>query len=456
MKTPVFLIAPLLAASLFSVNAAPEPAHQDLQKINNIVVIYLENHSFDNLYGQFPGAEGIANAHPDTLRQVDLEDEPYEELPRVMDTRSTPPVPDKRFPEELPNRPFKIDQYLAIGEKTGDLVHRFYQHKSQINGGKLNRFAAMSDAGALTMGYYDGSKLPLWEYAKRYTLMDHFFQAAFGGSFLNHMWLACACTPRFEHPPKENIIQLNSRGEIIRDGAITPDGFAVNTLYPTHSPHAPSGTDRSAILHSLHQPTLGDRLTEKGVSWAWYGGGWNDAIAGHPDPSFQFHHHPYAYFERYADHTSERKAHLKDGSEFIAAIDQGNLPAVSFFKPLGSLNEHPGYADVLSGDQQVADILARIEKSSQWPGTVVIVTYDEFGGFWDHVPPPKGDRWGPGSRVPAILISPFSRAGGVNHDVYDMLSILKFIETRFDIKPLAHRDGAAKNLAKALKLPLSP
>lgn len=452
MKASGLLIASLFAALPFSGLANPDPVEQDLGKITTIVVIYLENHSFDNLYGLFPSADGIANATPEATRQVDEEDEPYDTLPRVMDTRTSPAVVDERFPEDLPNRPFEIGKYISVGDKTGDLVHRFYQHKAQINGGKLNRFAAMSDAGGLTMGYYDGSKLPLWEYARRYTLMDHFFQAAFGGSFLNHMWLACACTPKFEHPPKENTIELNSRGELVRDGAITPDGFAVNTLYPAHSPHAPKGTDKSAILHSLHQPTLGDRLTEKNVSWAWYAGGWNDAIAGKPDPSFQHHHHPYAFFERYAERTQDRKDHLKDGSDFITAIDQGTLPSVSFYKPLGRFNEHPGYADVLSGDQQIADILARIEKSPQWPGTVVIVTYDEFGGFWDHVPPPKGDRWGPGSRVPALVVSPFSRAGGVNHDVYDMLSILKFIETRYGVKPLSQRDAMANNLARALKL----
>ena len=447
------LMASLIASTLpLTAYSAPSPAEKDLAKIKNIVVIYLENHSFDSLYGTFPGADGIANASPSASIQTDKEGNPYQTLPRVMDTRKKPAVPDERFPAILPNRPFEIGQYVPPSEKTGDLVHRFYQHQAQINGGKMDRFAAVSDAGGLTMGHYDGSKLPLWDYARRYTLLDHFFQAAFGGSFLNHMWLACACTPKHENPPKENTIVLNRNRELVKDGAITPDGYAVNTMFSIHSPQSPEEKDPNKNLQPLDKPTLGDRLTDKGISWAWYSGGWNNAIAGKPDPSFQYHHQPYTYFKRYADHTQDRKAHLKDGADFMTAIEQGKLPAVSFYKPLGVLNEHPGYADVLSGDQQIADILAKIEKSPQWPNTVVIVTYDEFGGFWDHVAPPKVDRWGPGNRIPAIIVSPFSINGGVNHVMYDTTSILKLIENRFDLKPLGSRDARANSLAEALKL----
>lgn len=80
------------------------------------------------------------------------------------------------------------------------------------------------------------------------------------------------------------------------------------------------------------------------------------------------------------------------------------LPALSFYKPIGALNEHPEYADVISGELHIADLLGRIEASPQWKNTLVIVTYDENGGFWDHVAPPKKDRWGPGTRVPALII----------------------------------------------------
>jgi phospholipase C len=122
---------------------------------------------------------------------------------------------------------------------------------------------------------------------------------------------------------------------------------------------------------------------------------------------------------------------------------------VSFYKPLGEFNEHPGYADVLSGDQHVAEIVNSIEHSELWKDSVIIVTYDENGGFWDHASPPVKDRWGPGTRVPTLIISPYAKRGFVDHTEYDTTSILKLIETRFAIKPLGSRDAEANDLSNA-------
>ena len=111
-----------------------------------------------------------------------------------------------------------------------------------------------------------------------------------------------------------------------------------------------------------------------------------------------------------------------DGSEFLKAIDRGTLPQVAFYKPQGSLNKHAGYADLLTGDRHIADVITHLEKSPQWPQMLVIVTYDENGGFGMMLPPPKGDRWGPGTRVPTLIVSPFAkkalrRSYAVRHDV---------------------------------------
>lgn len=444
-------VLPLAFALLLP--AAPDAATppKGLEKIRNIVVIYLENRSFDNLYGLFPGADGIPQAPAETRGQRDLEGKIYPTLPPVMDTRRKPPVRDERFPPDLPNQPFDIGRYVPVDQQTGDLVHRYYQHRMQVNGGRMDRFAAVSDAGGLAMGYYDGRQLPLWRYAERYTLADHFFQAAFGGSFLNHMWLACACTPRFDSAPKDMVAVLNDRDEPVRDGAVSPDGYAVNTVFSAQSPHPATG-DPAKRLPPLTAPTLGDRLSDKKISWAWYAGGWNDAVAGKPDPHFQFHHQPYIYFKRYAEGTKDRAEHLKDEADFLKAVQEGTLPAVSFYKPLGKFNEHPGYTDVLSGDRRTAEILGRIENGPQWPHTLVIVTYDEYGGYWDHVPPPQGDRWGPGSRIPALVISPYAKQGHVDHTSYDTTAILKLIENRFGLKALGERDARAGDLSKALDL----
>ena len=244
---------------------------------------------------------------------------------------------------------------------------------------------------------------------------------------------------------------LNERGELVRDGAVTPDGYVVNSIYPSQAPHPPV-TDPGKRLPPQTSSTLGDRLSERGISWAWYAGGWNDAVAGEPDPSFQFHHQPYVYFKAYAENTPARAEHLKDEADFLKAIDEGKLPSVSFYKPLGRFNEHPGYTDVLSGDRQAAEIVARIEKSPQWPHVLVIVTYDEFGGYWDHVPPPAGDRWGPGSRIPALIVSPYAKRGYVDHTPYDTTAIVGLIERRFGIKPLGDREAKAGDLSRALDL----
>jgi len=421
----------------------------DLKKIQHIVVIILENHSFDNLFGNFPGANGFSNID-DAYKQIDETGKEYEFLPPVINTRLNPPAIDERFPSSLENLPFSIDKYLIDKEVTGDLVHKFYQEQLQINDGKMNRFAQISDAGALVMGYYDISKTGLWQYAKQYSLADNFFHGAFGGSFLNHFWLICACSPKYENAPEELIIKLDDQGEIVKDGQVTEDGYAVNTLYSTYTPHPKNAGEKGLIIPPQNMVTIGDILSEKNISWAWYAGGWNDAISGKPHELFQFHHQPFAYFKNFADGTKARKEHLKDEIDFIKAIKKGKLPAVAFYKPLGEFNLHPNYANINSGDKHITKILNMIEKTRQWKNTLVIVTFDENGGFWDHVAPPKIDRFGPGARVPTIIISPLAKKYFVDHTRYDTTSILKLIETRFNLKSLTARDRKANNLTNSL------
>jgi phospholipase C len=450
MTIKPYLFGIALALATTAATAAPKAAKpHGLNQVGHIIVIYLENHSFDNLYGLFPGAEGISQAKPENTLQVDLNGVEYPTLPRVMNYRTQ--KPDTRFPEDLPNKPFLIDTYMSSDQKSVDLTHRFYQHQAQINGGAMNRFAAVSEAGGMVMGHYDTHQLPLAAYAKRFTLADHFFQAAFGGSFLNHQWLACACMPRYENAPATIKAQLNDKGEMVKDGAVTPDGLAINTLQPAQDPHKASATSADKLLPPQTQPTLGDRLSDQGVDWAWYAGGWNDAVAGKPDETFQFHHQPYVYYQIYAPGSDERRKHLKDEKDLREGIEKGQLPPVVFYKPLGSLNEHPDYADVLSGEKHIAELLDKLEHSKLWKDSVIIVTYDEFGGFWDHVAPPKVDRFGPGSRIPALIISPFARKDFVDHTVYDTTSILKLVENRFHLAPLGERDKNVTSLEQALE-----
>ncbi|MBZ9734136.1 acid phosphatase [Mesorhizobium sp. CA18] len=489
-----FLSLCLASTALASLSAAAQAAPAGYDKIDTVVVIYAENRSFDNLYGGFPAANGLVNVSPDQARQLDRDGKPLSELPPAwggLTGKGVTPAVTEAQSAHLPNATFAIDDPKGFNENTGvithDLWHRFYQEQMQIDGGRNDKFVAWADSGALVMGHYDGSILPMWAIAKKYVLADNFFQGAFGGSFLNHFMLVCACVPYYPNadtsPVKAQIAVVEPDGVTLKpadnsppsalggvpkfanDGAITPDFYAVNTMQPPYQPSAnkpAEGGDRAladpaqpTTLPPQHEITIGDLLSLKGISWAWYSGAWQAALDGKnatPVPNFQFHHQPFNYFAAYAPGTAARAEHIKDGglggTEFIKAIDDGKLPAVSFYKPQGNLNEHAGYADVTSGDQHLADLVAHLEKSPQWAHMLVVVTYDENGGFWDHVAPPKADRWGPGNRIPAFIISPYAKMGMVDHTQYDTTSILRFITARYDLPVLpgiVARDKALRN-----------
>jgi phospholipase C len=423
---------------LFALLPSLSPANS---QIDHIVVIYLENRSFDNLFGLFPNANGLNNAK-NTFPQIDEYGNDYKTLPTVS---------DKRFPENLANEPFNIETYVKLNEKHPDLTHRFFIHQMQIDGGKNDRFAQLSSAGGLTMGYYDLSKTALWQYAKEFTLADNFFQAAYGGSFLNHQWLICACTPEFKDAPAE-LRQWKidaATGKLTKDPSVTADGFAVGTIQPTYPPF--DSKNPANRLPPQHLPTIGDRLSEKDISWAWYSGGWDNAVANkETDDNFQYHHQPFVFYANFAPETTERAKHLKDKKQLFSDL-KTDFPQVAFLKPAGNKNQHPGYATILDADDEVKEIVEAIRQSPIWSSTAIIVTYDEYGGFWDHVAPPQIDRWGAGTRIPAIIISPFAKKNYVDHTLYNTTSILKFIENRFDLPPLSTRDAAANGLQGAFE-----
>lgn len=470
----IFLVGSAAILAFSFGDAQGSNTTHELQEIKHIIVIYAENRSFDNLYGLFPGANGISKATPAQFTQIDHDGKPFQSLPPIKKIDG-----EAGILSGLPNKPFRLDSAelkLPLSVITRDLVHKFYQNVEQINGGLNNKFAAVSDAGGLVMGYYDGSKLPMWKWAQEYVLADNFFMAAYGGSYLNHQWLICACTPFDPDAPLQSRAQVDEHGYLKRkpdspassmqgapkllDGAVSPDGYTVNSAHSSYQPSAiapdPNGDSRYAnpAEHPLPPQTaktIGDTLTAKNISWAWYAGGWNRALedskrsrdqrqviyTNKPGTvNFQPHHQPFNYYLRFAPGTQDRELHLKDGEDFLAAISNGSLPQVAFYKPAGDVNQHPGYTDVYSGDVHIASILARIRNSPIWADTVVIVTYDENGGFWDHVAPPKGDRWGPGTRIPAIIVSPFAKRHFIDHSVYDTTSIIKFLTRRFGLEPL--------------------
>jgi acid phosphatase len=267
-------------------------------------------------------------------------------------------------------------------------------------------------------------------------------------------------------PASEGAVKVFSAG----GGQVTPDGWAVNTSQPAYQPSGippspsgprefadPAGAGSQGLpVPPQTAPTIGDRLSDRGVSWAWFAGGYKQALADGeqaPDvkrkiiytrsetsPNFQPHHQPLNYYARFAPGTAERAKHLRDGDDFLAAIAAGTLPQVSFYKPAGKDTQHPSYTDIMTGDMHIAGLLDKLRASPQWKDMLVIVTYDENGGYWDHVPPPTGpgwgDRFGPGSRIPTLLIGPSVKKHFIDSTPYDTTSILKFITERYALQPL--------------------
>jgi acid phosphatase len=483
-----------LAVALAGTVAQAQVTDADLARIKHIVVIYAENRSFDHLYGMFPGANGIANATDAQKTQLDHDGSVLPYLTVWKDG-----VADGRFPK-LPNGPFRIDGpplNRSFSEVLPSPIHAYFHNAEQINGGQNNMFAAMSNAGGWSMGYVDGSSMKLWRWAQEYTLADNFFMGTYGGSFLNHLYLICACAPSFPGAPADMIVETDAQGRMRKkpgspsatvgpvqvfvggnSGQVTVDGFAVNTIQPPYQPSGispapggdaaladPKGDARNGLpLPPQTGRTIGDTLSAKNVSWAWFGGGYSAAVAEAAKPdaertmiykpgtlNFQPHHQPFNYFSHFAPGTAERAAHLKDGEELLAGIAAGTLPQVSFYKPAGIFTQHPSYTDIAKGDAHIADILERLRANAAlWAETLVVVTYDENGGFWDHVAPPKGDRWGPGTRIPTLIVGPFARKGAVDHTGYDTGSILKLITRRFGLEPLPGVRAGAGDLTAAL------
>jgi acid phosphatase len=510
--------AAIVAAAAIGLAVSTLPAQASLpaaghlpQGYTNLVVIYEENHSFDNLWGSWGrvGPDTVDGSAHHSVRQVAQDGTAYTCLLQVDVNLASPPQPGTCTDpargvaaSAFRNHTFTIDRYIkptdttcpvpgvfaAAGVPKGsglpggctrDLVHRFYQEQYQLDGGKQDRYVTGSDAVGLTMGQYRTQSLPVYRYlhsehAPNYVIADRFFQAAFGGSFLNHQFLVAARAPL-----DTSAGALGARNSVLDsagmptsyplyrttgtvDGQLTtacPGGgndavaacgnFAVNTVQPSSQPAG--GGAKIPLIDDAVYPNIGDRLSAKGISWNWYSGGWDAAAAGQPQPTFQFHHQPLNYFANYAVGAPGR-SHLQDETRFFEAAANGTLPNVSFVKPFGVENEHPGYASEHTGSDHLVDLLKAVMSGPQARSTLVVVTYDEFGGQFDHVTPPTVDAWGPGTRIPAMLVSAGMQHSGVSHKTFDTTSILATIEHSWGLAPLSPRDASVNDLSSAVAI----
>ncbi|MGZ4494240.1 MAG: alkaline phosphatase family protein [Nocardioides sp.] len=304
-----------------------------------------------------------------------------------------------------------------------DLGHTDTQFKREYRGGAMDGFVeANSDNGrdgSLAMGHYDARDLPYyWNLADNYVLYDRFFSSARGGSVANHMY-AVTGVP----------------GVTGKSESIPPNGWG-------------------------NIPTIFDRLQASGVSWKFYIENYDPHITYRSrdrvekvDRAAQVVWAPVLAYARFLDNPELNK-HIVDMSQFYTDAQQGKLPAVSYIEPSGNSEHPPGR--IQAGEELVRSLLNELMRSSAWDSSAFIWTYDDWGGWYDHVKPPKVDAHGYGFRVPALLVSPYAKKGYVSHVTNDFTSILKFIETNWNLRPLASRDRKANDLMESFDFSKGP
>ena len=525
-------------------------ATPSLSEVAHVVVIYMENHSFDNRFGGWESVDGLTGTY---IPQVDQQGIPYSCLPQQANGwLQSPPLPascsdpSRNITSAFLNAPFNAADYQSCKlDKSKNcqsipVTHEFYQEQYQIHGGLMDRFVIGNKTTGNAVNFMDTKTLPIYELLHDpsqpigYAVLDHFFHAAFGGSFLNHQWLVAARTPIWVHAPNDggpndlhsvvdsegmpntakksdgtDYLYRTTATYALQDGNLTvschpaphrgptPPGipcgdYAVNTLQPGQQPHKPN-TKKNEHLPLLTTPTIGDELNDRQIDWAWYAAGWSNANGDIDKPGwtngtpeqlakepkcyryvgpfpfcawsrFQMHHQPFNYYKSFDRNTDKgkknRNDHLKDLVEFRQHLKQSSadckLKSVSFIKPYLNDAEHSLGGLDIKGNQWLAYLVGELVQSACYKDSLIIVTYDENGGEYDHVSPPSktnptgpSDEWGPGTRVPTLVISGLLPTGGlVDHTSYDTTSILRTLEEMYAMPPLSQRDARVNSLGK--------
>ncbi|QYR19615.1 hypothetical protein KZ483_17115 [Paenibacillus sp. sptzw28] len=387
-----------------SVQASVAASTGTSSPIKHLVVIYQENRSYDNYFGTYPTAPGF-KALPGTPKAEGIPDGSYN-----LDENGNKVAPFLFSNQEL---------------QTLDVDHGYDDMAKAVNGGKMDGFYLSSEnhtkgSGRIAMGYYDYQAIPAyWQYAQHFSMADHWFQPVFGPSTPGALYLVSA--------------QSGNAGNPIKGDPTPAFGPLGGDIYGKR-------------WEPLTYNNIGDELSKKGVSWTWYQGGYASA-----DASYSSHHNPFQYFVNFDK--GVYKNNIKDYNDLQKDLDQHQLPDVTFVKGAYGDDEHPGLGNQstpTAEDFSVQTINA-LMKSDYWKDTAIIITYDESGGYWDHVAPPQIESGpdglqGAGPRIPAIVISPYSKQNYVSHTQYDTTSILKFIEWNWGVDALNSRDRSVNNI----------
>jgi phospholipase C len=364
--------------------------------IKHIIIIDKENHSFDNMFGRFPGADGATTARLSTGKSVVLTH-----------------TPDKTF--------------LDIG-------HAGAAAELAINNGRMDQFdllpGSRQNGKNIADSQYFESDIPnYWKYARAFTLDDHFFATIIGPSFPNHLVTVAATSG--------NTVD-NPRGQLVHAWGCDGGSHSfVNGINPDGS-------------HFVTRPcfdfvTLPDRFQQAHVSWKYYapkqfasGYVWSvlDAI-------------------RHIRYSSLWKTNVPADTTFVKDVAAGKLPQVSWIVTNARESDHPP-ASICLGENWTVRVINAVMKSQYWKDTAIFLTWDDFGGFYDHVAPPRLNYISLGPRVPTIVISPFARQHHVDHTQYDFNSMLRFIEDDFRLKPLTSGDRTADTMLPSFDFQAQP
>jgi len=354
--------------------------------IKHIVVIMQENHSFDNYFGTYPGANGI---------------------PADICMPLNPSNSAKGC----------IHPFSTANATINDMPHGYFDALKDYDNGKMDGFIVGEKNDNHTMSYYDNKTIPYyWYFAKHYVLADEFFTSVLGWSLPNHWYAIAGKSPEV---------------------AVSGNVYSLKYLQEANDTE-----------------TIGDLLVNTSASWKYYDSALHETYGTAVKRGDVFNYwNPFdakgnRYSQLYDSHFVDRKEIFRD-------LANGSLPQVAWIVPSIALSEHPP-KNVTEGMIWTTDIVDSIMNSKYWNNTAIIIFWDDYGGFYDHVAPTKIDQYGLGFRVPAIIISPYAKEGYVDHTQYQLESILKFIEWRFDLPSLTPRDTNATNMLNAFDFNQQP
>lgn len=366
-------------------------------KIKHVVFVLLENHSFDNLFGRLPGADGATDVPVAGHGKVPLLHAP----------------------------PFFWH----------DINHERWDALKAVDKGKMDGFGTPDGASfngdRMAYQQYVESDIPsFWAYARHFTIGDHMFSSVASGTFPNHLYSVAA---------QSGGVIINVQQWNVGWGCDSgPQAF-------TYKQTASGKIVAAGTCFDF--PTLADRMEQAHTSWAYYAA---------PPSNLGYIFSTLDAF-RGIRQTSLWSADIKNEATFETDARAGNLPAFSWVTPTFQASSHPPFG-ICGGENWFVSKMNALMQGPDWGSTAVFLVWDDYGGFYDHVAPPSIDAFGLGPRVPLLIISPYARRGYISHTTYDFESILKTFEEIASLPPLTSRDRMAHDLLDGFdfSLPAAP